>query len=76
MIDFSEAVKRSQDKTDFRIRLKLIAELRQFPGEQSQQMLLSILQNDFVFSVRLAAWEALDAVGVVQKNQKSCAIIL
>ena len=68
MIDFSEAVARSQDKTDFRIRLKLIDQLRQSPGEQSQQLLMTILQNDFVFSVRLAAWQALGEMGVVQKK--------
>jgi hypothetical protein len=66
MIDITDATKRSLDKTDFRIRLKLVKELRQFPGETSQNLLLSMLQNDFVFSVRLAAWQALDEMGIQQ----------
>ncbi|EIC86186.1 hypothetical protein [Serratia sp. M24T3] len=68
MIDITDATQRSTDKTDFRIRLNLIKELRQFPNALSQGLLLSMLQNDFVFSVRLAAWQALDEMGIEQKK--------
>lgn len=68
MIDITDATKRSMDKTDFRIRLKLIQELRQFPNETSQSLLVYMLQNDFVFSVRLAAWQVLDEMGIEHKK--------
>lgn|GEM_PF-503620 len=68
MIDVADATKRSLDKTDFRIRLNLINELRQFPNQSSQDLLESMLLNDFVFSVRLAAWQALDDRGIEHKK--------
>ncbi|MCW2475541.1 hypothetical protein [Candidatus Symbiopectobacterium sp. NZEC151] len=53
----------AQDKTDFRKRLALVAHLRVEPDPRSLVILHDMMQRDFVFDVRWAAWEALTAKG-------------
>ncbi|MFZ4833839.1 hypothetical protein [Rouxiella sp. Mn2063] len=67
----------SRDKTDYRKRLTLIEELRQVPGKESQTILLQMKEKDFVFSVRVAAWQALSEQGVVcpQPKEKSTFVV-
>lgn len=54
-----------RDKTDFRKRLGLIVSLRSCDDERSIQALKHLAQHDFVYSVRLSAWQALQAKGIV-----------
>ncbi|ELY2497404.1 hypothetical protein SMB59_002880 [Cronobacter muytjensii] len=63
-MDYPDAEKRARDKTDFRVRLALIDELRDAPAPESVTLLTWIMKNDFVFAVRAAAWRALAHKGV------------
>jgi len=57
--------------------LTLIEKLRQVPGKESQAILQQMKENDFVFSVRLAAWQALSEQGIVcpQPKEKSTFVV-
>jgi|UPI00069F968E hypothetical protein len=57
-----------KDRTDFRKRLALIAELRMDNGAHSVNALQYLAENDFVYQVRIAAWQALDEIGVTCKK--------
>ena len=61
----------SRDKTDYRKRLALIAQLRQQPSDGGRAILQRMLQEDFVLSVRQAAWQALHEQGVSCKRPKA-----
>lgn len=61
--DIERSQRRVQDKTDFRKRLVLVARLRAEPDPRSLMILRGMMQRDFVFDVRWAAWEALTAKG-------------
>ncbi|EOT1169474.1 HEAT repeat domain-containing protein [Cronobacter dublinensis] len=63
-MDNMSAQQRARDKTDFRVRLALIEELRDAPEPESVALLTWIMKNDFVFNVRTAAWRALAHKGV------------
>ncbi|KAA8999034.1 hypothetical protein FJU30_15290 [Affinibrenneria salicis] len=67
-VDFEQAETIAADKTDYRKRLALIETLRAVPGERSQAILLRMMNTDFVFSVRMAAWQALSGMGVQAKQ--------
>ncbi|WP_455810648.1 hypothetical protein [Pseudomonas graminis] len=56
---------RLQDKTDFRRRLTLITELRNDNSARSISALQYLAEKDFVYEVRIAAWQALEEKGVV-----------
>ncbi|ELY6226033.1 hypothetical protein SNQ29_003299 [Cronobacter muytjensii] len=48
-MDYPDAEKRARDKTDFRVRLALIDELRDAPAPESVTLLTWIMKNDFVY---------------------------
>lgn len=54
-----------RDKTDFRKRLGLIVSLRSRDDERSLEALKHLAQHDFVYNVRLSAWQALQVKGIV-----------
>lgn len=53
-----------KDKTDFRKRLDLISILSNREDEQSVLALKHLAHHDFVYKVRLSAWQALQAKGI------------
>lgn len=57
-----------KDKTDFRKRLALIAALRIDNGAYSVSALQYLAEKDFVYQVRIAAWQALCEKGVACKK--------
>ena len=58
------------DKSDYRKRLDLIARLQQEQSARSTQALVTLANEDFVFAVRHAAWEALRERGVALKEPR------
>ncbi|MFT8209452.1 MAG: hypothetical protein ACMZI0_00260 [Symbiopectobacterium sp.] len=61
--DAELAQRLAQDKTDFRKRLALVAQLCAESDPRSLMILRDVMQRDFVFDVRWAAWESLTAKG-------------
>ncbi|NIF21689.1 hypothetical protein [Candidatus Pantoea multigeneris] len=53
-----------KDKSDFQKRLKLIGVLKGRTDSHSEEALQYLVKHDFVFKVRLAAWQALSDRGV------------
>lgn len=54
-----------KDKTDFRKRQELIERLRNCESERSVLALKYLAQHDFVYAVRIAAWQELEAKGIM-----------
>lgn len=54
-----------KDKTDFNKRLRLIANLYSCEDERSVLALKHLAQHDVVYAVRLSAWQALQAKGIL-----------
>lgn len=54
-----------KDKTDFNKRLRLIANLYSCEDERSVLALKHLAKHDFVYVVRLSAWHALQAKGIL-----------
>jgi len=54
-----------KDKTDFNKRLRLVASLSRCEDERSVLALKHLAQHDFVYVVRLSAWQALQAKGII-----------
>ena len=54
-----------KDKTDFNKRLRLIAGLYGRDDERSVLALKHLAEHDFVYIVRLSAWQALQAKGIL-----------
>ena len=52
------------DKSDFQKRLKLIGVLKGHTDSHSEEALQYLAKHDFVYQVRLAAWQALRDQGV------------
>lgn len=68
-----------KDKTDFRKRLALIAELRIDDGAHSVSALQYLAEKDFVYQVRIAAWQALCEKGIACKKpveRPACVVVL
>lgn len=53
-----------KDKSDFQKRLKLIADLKERSDEHSIKALQHLAKNDFVYQVRLDAWQTLSQKGI------------
>lgn len=63
-VQFDEVETILKDKTDFHKRLNLIKEIKTCADPRSIEALQYSAKNDYVFQVRLAAWNALTERGI------------